>query len=230
MRNLSAFLWNAAVASLVVASPARADYMNWSYSAVSSPPVITSGTGSIQLTGVSNGTAGSSIQLLGIQDSSSATTTAPDAYKSNFNVALTVTDNKTHDSGTLNLAGTLAGSLNANGSSVTASFAGPSSLTLDGHQYTVSVPSLQLLSNAPQQSLMASIQVSGAAQGGGSGGGGHHHAPPPVPAVNTPPPVSTPPAANTPEPTGLVLGGLGLSLLGMARGWKRLRRSAVLVG
>jgi hypothetical protein len=228
MKRMSAFLWTTAVASLAVASQARADFMNWSYSTVSSPPVITSGTGSVQLTGVTNGTAGSSIPLLGIQDSSAATTTAPDVFKSNFNVALKVTDNQTHDSGTLSLAGTLTGSLNANGSNLVASFAGPSSLTLDGHQYTVSVPSLQVASpNTPQQTLVASLHVSGATTGGGT------TPPPGPPPVVVPPPVpavSTPPAASTPEPTGLVLGSLGLSLLGMARGWQRLRRSAALVG
>lgn len=227
MKSMSAFLWTAAVASLAVASQARADFLNWSYSTVATPPVITSGTGSIQLTGVSNGTAGSSIPLLGIQDSSSATTTAPDVYKSNFNVALKVTDNQTHDSGTLTLAGMLTGSLNANGSNVTASFAGPSSLTLDGHRYTVSVPSLQVASpNTPQQSLVASIHVSGATTGGGTTpppGPPPVVAPPTVPAVGSPPP-----AASTPEPSSMVLGGLGLSLLGMVRGWKRLRRPAAL--
>ncbi len=215
MKRMSAFLWATAVASLAAAGQARADYMNWSYSTVASPPVIASGTGSIQLTGVTNGTAGSSISLLGIQDSSAATTTAPDVFKSGFNVALTVTDNQTHDSGTLTLTGSLTGNLNANGSNVTASFAGANTLTLDGHRYIVSVPALHLTApNTPQQALVASVRVIPDVPGGGTGGGGG----PPGPAVSTP------------EPASLVLGGLGLSLLGMVRGWKRLRRPAALIG
>jgi hypothetical protein len=200
MKRLSARLLATLVVSLAAAaSSARADFMNWGYSTTATPPVISSGTGTVQMTGITKGTAADSIPLLGLQDSSAATSGSPDVYHSTYSLALTFTDNTTHDSGTLTLTGLLQGKLTATTSSVTNTVTGPTSLTLDGHVYTVSIPSLLLtVPGTPQQTLNATVTVSNA-----SGGG-----------------------TQTPEPTSLLLGGLGLTCAGLGCWWKRLRRSA----
>jgi hypothetical protein len=166
------------------ASHVRADFMNWSYTTNAIPPVLTSGTGSVQLTGITTGKAAASIPILGIQDSSVATPGKPDHFDSAFKVALKITDNSTSASGTLNLSGTVSGNLTATSSSAVASFSGPSSLTLGGHVYTVSTPSLNLAaSGTPQQTLMANISVTNAPTGG-----------PPTTPTPPPPPPSPHPA------------------------------------
>ena len=74
MKTMSARLLATAIGALALAaSPARADYMNWEYSTVATPPVITSGTGTIQMTGVTNGTSTAPIPILALQNSSAAT-------------------------------------------------------------------------------------------------------------------------------------------------------------
>jgi hypothetical protein len=205
------------------ASHVRADFMNWSYTTNAVPPVLTSGTGSVQLTGITDGKAAASIPILGIQDSSAATPGNPDHFNSAFKVALQITDNSTNASGTLNLSGTVSGNLTATSSSAVASFSGPSSLTLGGHVYTVSTPSLNLAnSGTPQQTLMANISVADAPTGG----------PPTTPTPPPPPPPGGPSGPGggggvnaAPEPASLVLGGLGWSLLGIGGWWKRRRPS-----
>lgn len=191
----------ATLAALTLAGQARADLLNWSYSTSTNPPVVTAGTGTVQITGVTNGMGGSAIPLLALQDSSAATSTSPDVYHSTYALTVTVTDNTTHDSGTLLLKGALQGKLTATSSSVANTITGPMSLTLDGHVYTVSIPSLVLSApGTPQQTLTATVTVSNVPPGGGS---------------------------QTPEPTSLLLGGLGLGCAGIGCGWKRLRRPAV---
>jgi hypothetical protein len=221
MKRLWAFILIAPIVWLAAtASHVRADFMNWSYTTNAIPPVLTSGTGSVQLTGITTGTAAASIPILGIQDSSAATPGNPDHFNSAFKVALTITDNTTHNSGTLNLSGMVSGNLTATSSSAVASFSGPSSLTLGGHVYTVSTPSLNLAnSGTPQQTLMANISVTNAPTGG----------PPTTPTPPPPPP--SPPSGpgggvkGAPEPASLVLSGLGWSLLGIGGWWKRRRPS-----
>jgi len=199
MKRLSARLLATLVVSLAAAaSPARADFMNWGYTTSATPPVVSSGTGTIQMTGITNGTAAVSIPLLGMQDSSAATSGSPDVYNSHYLLALTFTDNTTHDSGTLTLKGALQGKLTATTSSVMNTITGPTSLALDGHLYTVSIHSLLLTApGTPQQTLTATVTVSNIPPGGGS---------------------------HTPEPTSLLLGGLGLTCAGIGCWWKRLRR------
>jgi hypothetical protein len=199
MKSLSARLLTVAMGVLALAaSPARADYMNWEYSTAATPPVVASGTGTIQMTGITNGTSAASIALLGLQNSSSATAGSPDVYNAPYSLALTITDNATNDSRTLTLSGLLKGDLTATTSTVTNTLSGVNSVSFDGHTYTVTIPPLTLTHpGAPQQTLNATISVTNATGG---------------PTV--------------PEPASLVLSAMGFSFLGLGRWCKRQRRSA----
>jgi len=199
MKSLSARLLTVAMGVLALAaSPARADYMNWEYSTAANPPVVASGTGTIQMTGITNGASAASIALLGLQNSSAATAGSPDVYNAPYSLALTVTDNATNDSRTLTLSGLLKGDLTATTSTVTNTLTGPNSVTFDNHTYTLTIPPLTLTHpGLPQQTLNATISVTNATGG---------------PTV--------------PEPASLVLSAMGFSFLGLGRWCKRQRRSA----
>jgi hypothetical protein len=206
------FLLHSALLVLLAAAPsqARADFMNWTYSTTATPPVITSGTGSVQLTGVNNGTAASSIALLGIQNSSAATAASPDVYNNApFSLGVTFTDTTTNNSATLTLSGRLNGDLTATGSSLIANFTGAHSIKLDGHEYVLNLPAMHISApGTPQQTVVATIHVNDP---------DHNPGPPPNPGG------SGGGVQGAPEPTSLVLGGLGCSLLGLG-GWLKRRR------
>jgi hypothetical protein len=88
------------------------------------------------------------------------------------------------------------------------------SLTLDGHTYTVKIPSVTLAApTSPQENVMASVSVTNALPGGT----------PPPPPLPPPHPLTQPPSNGTPEPTSLLLGSLGFSCFGAGCWWKRRR-------
>lgn len=216
MKRLSA-LFGTVLLLLLAAVPVRADYLNWTYTANPNVPGISvgsaspSGGASVTLTNFNDPQPGAaSIPVVAYVTSTSNTT--PIGFNSSaFNLALTFSDNTTHDSGTLNFSGSLTGSLSSTTSSVIASFAPvtSNSLTLDGHTYTVTIPSVTLAApTSPQKDIMANVSVANASSGGGG--------------VTTPPP-PPPQVSSTPEPAGLLLGSLGLSCLGVRFWWKRRR-------
>jgi hypothetical protein len=222
MKHLSARLLTALTALLAAtAGLARADYMNWSYSSDSSVPGITvdakapSGGAAVQLTDYTKQAGASSIPVLAYVTSTSLTTPINFPQGSTYGLTLTITDNATHDSGTLTFTGTIAGALSATSSSLTNSFTSstPPSLKLDGHIYTVSIPTTALADpTKPQQNILASVQVSDVTGGGTkvpTGGG------PEGPSGGGP--------QGTPEPASLVLAGLGFSLFGAGR-WLKGQR------
>jgi hypothetical protein len=212
MKRLSARLVATLVASLVVAaSHVRADYLNWSYTSDPNVPGVAAGgagslSSAVALTDFTNKPGGTSIPVIAyVTASSSASLATFNPKSSTYTLALTITDNATHDSGTLTFTGSVGGTLSATSSTLTNSFSNPTppALTLDGHVYNVTIPAAALAPpTSPQQNIFATVHVSDVT---GNGGGG-------VPGV--------------PEPAGLVLGGLGISLLGMGRWWKRLCRPA----
>ncbi len=216
MKRLSALFGTVLFVLLAAAaSPARADYLNWSYTASPNVPGISVGGASaiggasVTLTDFNNPQPGAASIPVVAYVTSSSNSTPVSFNNSAFNLALTISDNTTHDSGTLNFTGSLAGSLSATTSSVIASFApvASNSLTLDGHTYTVTIPSSTLAApTSPQKDIMALVSVT---NGGGS--------PPP------PPPPPPPHVNSTPEPASLLLGSLGISCLGIRRWWKRRR-------
>ena len=194
--------------------PARADYMDWTYTTTATPPVIASGTGSVQLTGISAGTAAVAIPILGIQDSSLAGAGSLDVYNHvPFSLGVTFTDTTTNDSATLTLSGKLNGTLTQSTSSLVATFNGAHSIQLDGHVYVLNIPALHI--SAPgtaQQTLTVDIHVNRP---------DHNPGPPPNPGG------SGGGVKGVPEPTSLVLGGLGCTLLSLGGLWKgRGRRTS----
>jgi hypothetical protein len=216
MRRLSAFFGTPLFVVLAAAaSSAQADYLNWTYTGIPNVPGIAvnakspTGGATVTLTDFNNPHAGAaSIPVIAYVTSTAATTPVVFGPSSNspatYNLALTITDGKTHDSGTLNFTGSIAGSLTATTSSLvnTLTPVSSKSLTLDGHTYTVTIPSVTLAApTSPQQNIMATVSVSNASSGGGTQTGG-----------------GTPDA---PEPTSLLLGGLGFSCFGLGCWWKR---------
>ncbi|HTU17319.1 MAG TPA: hypothetical protein VMG10_04595 [Gemmataceae bacterium] len=217
MKRLSAPFGIALIVLLAAAaSQARADYLNWTYTSTPSVVGVTVGAGSpsggatVSLTNFNNAAGATSIPVIAYVTSTSVA--APGVSfngSSSYNLALTITDGTTHDSGTLNFTGTITGSLSATSSSLvnTLTPVTTNSLTLDGHTYTVSIPNADLLSpNSPQTNIMATVSVSDASQGGN----------PSPQGGSTPPPVQS-----APEPTSLVLGSLGFSCFGFGCWWKR---------
>jgi hypothetical protein len=207
MNHLSARLLTAlTVSSMIAVGHAQADFMNWSYSTAAVPPGFTAsapgnnGGGTIQLTPYSNVAGASSPNVLAYQ----TTATVPVTFTNDtYQLTMTIKDNTTGDTGNLTFTGSISGGLSQNSSTLVNTFANPTqSLTLDGHKYTVTLPSSTTLAapGSNQQNIAATVSVSNASGGGGGG-----------------------PPSNTPEPASLVLGGLGFSLLGMGGWWKRRR-------
>jgi hypothetical protein len=220
MKNLSAHLLTATIVLLAaVANPARADYLNWTYTSTPSVPGISvgaqsaSGGATVQLTDYNNAPGALSIPVAAYATATASTTAiAFNPQSSTYTLALKITDSTTHDTGTLNFNGSIAGNLSATASSLTNTLSPTSSsLTLDGHVYTVTIPSVTLAAPlSPQQNIFASVHV-GDVSGNGSVGTGDHTG-----------------LSSTPEPASLVLGSLGFSFLGLSGWWNRSRRSETL--
>lgn len=205
MKHLHALL----VLMAACAGQARADYLNWTYSAnasvnaVAVSPSPQSGGATVSFADYNTPQpGGTSVPIEGYVTTTSSTT--PISFNNSFDLALKITDGATHDSGTLSFTGSLTGSLAATTSSVVASFApvNSNSVTLDGHTYTVTIPPVSLAPpTSPQENIMASISV-----------------------TNVSPPSVPPPTSSTPEPTGLLLSSLGITCFGTVCLWKRRLR------
>jgi hypothetical protein len=209
MNYLSArFLAALTVSSLITAGQVRADFMNWSYTtnsvptgfSVTAPGGSSAGGGTIQLTPFGTTAGASTINVLAYTTTATAPVTF-NAATSTYTLTMTITDNTTSDSKSLTFTGSIGGGLNPTGSTLVNTFANPTqSMTLDGHMYTVTVPSsVALAPPGPQQNITATVSVSNVT---GPGGGG----------------------VGTPEPASLVLGTLGFSLFGMSSLCNRFRR------
>jgi hypothetical protein len=202
MQHLPARLFTCLIVSAALAaSPARADFMNWSYSTSAVPPgfAVTGanneGSGAVQLTPFSNATGGQVIPVLAYVTSATVPVTF-DPQKSTYTLNMTITDNTTKDSGNLSFTGSIGGGLTPTSSTLTNTFSvAQKSLTLDGHVYTVTLPASDPLLNplTPQRVIIAGVRVSNA-------------------------------VASAPEPASLLLGGLGFTALGIGSWWRRLRR------
>ena len=222
MKRLSAIFGTALFVLLAAAaSSAQADYLNWTYTSTPSVPGIavnsTSPTGgaTVTLTDFNNPQAGAAkIPVIAYVSSTAPTTPVTFGPSSDvpptYTLALKITDSTTHDSGTLKFTGSIAGALTATTSSLvnTLTPVTSKSLTLDGHTYTVTIPSVTLAApTSPQQDIFATVSESNASNSGGNtnpggqkGGNG---------------------GPGAPEPGCLLLGSLGFSCLGIGCWWKR---------
>lgn len=239
MKCLSARLWIIPILLLAAGGQARADYLNWSYSSDPSVPGVTAGATSsaggatVSLTDYTNHAGGASIPVIAYLTSSSLSTpitfSPSGSPPTTYNMTLTLTDNATHDSKTLNFAGSIAGTLSATASTLVNTLSPASeSVTFDGHKYTVSIPSVSLAApTSPQQNIMANVVVSNVNSGGAGGntGNGGGTGSQPGSGSGSPPggPGGSGGISGVPEPTTLVLGGLGFTLMGLGC-WRKPRR------
>jgi hypothetical protein len=201
---------------LAIGGSARADYMNWSYHwALSDGPTFASGFSNIAFALHPGGSTGASTIPVG-NFSSNSVATSPDAFHATYGLALTITDNATHDSGKLTFHGLLSGTLTANGSSATNVFSDPSqNLTLDGRIYHVGLDSVTGVTGPADgiASIDANVSVtppSGSVSNSNTGSA----------QTTSSQQANSPSAATAPEPSTLLLAGLGLTLCGVPC-WRR---------
>ncbi len=220
-------LW---VGALLLLPPgaSRADfYTNWSFAwhfnpvgtnGVPGAVPATTGTGSALFAAESDKSGGASVPVALVSTSSSATT-VPDTFQhAPFTFAVKIIDNATHASGTLTFDGHLNGALTATKSAVVGTFSAdpgsPSSLSLGGHTFRVSIAPQMLLPapGALPKLLNATVLVDAAVP------------PPPTPSP-TPQPhpnsggggVVIPPFQSAPEPSSFALAGIAAAVFGLAR-------------
>ncbi len=117
------YLWCLSIAAALVigsTSGARADFMDWSYHwSITPGQVLSSGTGSVALALVQDGTDASTIPAATVTTTSSATDAAPDKYNVGYNLTLHLTDNPSKKSGDLTFHGTVAGTVSADSANLT---------------------------------------------------------------------------------------------------------------
>jgi hypothetical protein len=210
-RNLFLLLAPVVAALWLVGSPVRAEFIvDWGYNWDRTPPVITAGTGGVTLTNEPAVTAAGSSDVVAtnLRTFSEAVSNHPDTISNgNYTLSVKITDTNTGVSGVLAFTGFLSGSFSKDSANVKNTFTGLLSkqLNLGGDVFTVSMisyspPGPPTATNAG--SIGAHVDVA-AGSGGNNGGGGNH----------------------APEPSCLVLAGMGLSFLGLG-GYRRwLRRN-----
>jgi hypothetical protein len=131
---------------LAVGPAGRADPITWSYSWSNSPTNIAADAPGGYLT-LSNeapqtATGNSDIVATNIQGHSSAPTTKPDTFTAKpYTLTLTLTDQASGASGSLDFTGALSGVLSASSAHVTNTFTGPTTqtLVLGDNRYTVTI-------------------------------------------------------------------------------------------
>jgi hypothetical protein len=196
----------AVVVSLFAGAHARADFIPWSYSSTLNSPVAsdqglasgvnTTGVATVQHTSGSQN--GASVAFLQPYGSPSATFT-----NAALNVTFNLIDDNSGKSIALPFTGFFNGSLMNGGTNLKFNVGNPSAKTfnLGSNEYTVAFG----LYSPPSPGQGGTVGVNVVV----------------VPQGSTPPP-GGPPVTEAPEPTSMVLAGLGLSALGL-RSWLRRR-------
>ena len=209
MKRLLAHFFAASLGLLVIAGvQARADFVGYDYSWSPSTLVVAAdsgGTGGVSMTFQAQAHADgpSDVVATNLRTFSSAPRQSPDTISNGaYALTMNLTDSASGQSGQLTFTGVLSGTFSTTSSNVTNQFTGETTQTivLGGHTYTVTIgpyapPGPPSASNAG--TISAHVQVDDS----GSGGGGN----------------------NNPEPSTLVLSGLGASFLAFASWRKRAR-------
>jgi hypothetical protein len=195
------------LATLLLASgSARANLIAWSYNWQPTVPAVLADSpvngGKITLSNEPSGTAvgDSDIVATNLKSVSSADPNTPDTFThKTFTLNLTLTDSASHQTGTLSFMAEFNGTISSQSANVTATPLGPTSRTivLGGNSYSVSINS---------------------------------YVPPPPPgatnagSIGATALVTVGQVNRTPEPSTMVMAGLGLSFLGLF-GWQKRRKA-----
>jgi hypothetical protein len=208
MKRLHLSLFAALAVTFVAHSHAFASFVPWTYNWSRSPVSIAAdvpGTGGLSLTdeALNHAVGSSDIVATNIRSFSSALRTAPDTFTAKpYTLSLFLQDDASGDHTTISFSGAFSGSLSKDSANIKNVFTGLATQTvkLGSHTYSVAIgqyapPGPPTASNAGSISAHVTIDQDpdpGTGTGGGTGG---HEAP---------------------EPCTLVLGGVGLSLAGLA--------------
>jgi hypothetical protein len=226
MKRMPTILCSATGLLLVLGNAARADFIQWTFDWSRSPTVVaadTGGTGGISLTQEPLGHAAgnSDIVATNLRAFSDALHSSPDHFTNQaYSLKLSLTDDASHQSGSLTFTGLLNGMLSFDSANIINKFTGllTQKIKLGKNDYTVTIG--PFAAPGPPGSVTAgsiSAHISVQPDSGQTGNGG--------PPDNPPPSGGDPgPVAHAPEPSSLVLGCLGLSLLGVT-GWRLRWRS-----
>jgi hypothetical protein len=202
-------LFGASLGLLLLAGvQAQADPVGWDYSWAPSSLVVAAdsgGTGGVSMTlqATTHADGPSDVIATNLRTFSSAPRTTPDSIAhGDYSLTLTLTDSASKATGTVTFTGFFSGTFSTTSSNLANEFTGDTTKTisLGGHLYTITIgpyapPGPPSASNAG--TISAHVDV-----GDDHGGGG-----------------------DSPEPSTMVLAGLGLSFLGAASWRKRRARS-----
>jgi hypothetical protein len=207
----------AALAVFILASPSRADLIQWGFSWTNTPSLTAdSGMGGVSFSNQAAIPAAGNTSV--VATNLTLVSTAPAAHPDTFNNAgtytltLRLTDAASTQSGTLSWTGKLGGSFSMNSAAVTNTFLSPITQELDlgTNAYTVTIGGYLPPGPPGTQNpgaIGATVEVSSLIPGGDPGTSG----------------------GPSPEPSSLLLCGLGAAGCALA-GWRRrrARRQAIL--
>jgi hypothetical protein len=215
MRRSTALLFTVSLTSLLSAGlEVRAGFVNWSYNWSRVPADVISadafGTSRLSLSDESLGRATNSSDIVAtnIRTFSNTPRATPNQFlDAAYSLTLRLTDDASGESGTLTFNGVFSGRLSQSSADISNQFTSATTgvLVLGGSEYTVSIgdyspPGPPGINNAG--SIGASVEVRSL-----------------EPAPN-PDPDPVPVPNDVPEPSTVVLSGLGLSFLGVLSWWK----------
>ncbi len=204
-------LLSAPLLVLLAWSDGRADGVAWSYDFSREPAEIVSGDFSgvsrISLSDELPGQASGSANVLAATFQTFSTTTDGNVNvvaKGDYLLRLALTDEESGETGVLTFGGTLSGSLSATSADVANVFSGETTqrITLGDNEYTVTLGTFEA-PGAPDSGVLGSLGAR-------------------VEVIGDGPDDDGPPINETPEPSALLLCGLGLSGLGLWS-WRRRR-------